>query len=69
VYSYVYVYEDNDLKNEEERILFKEKDENKIEYKEFRERLSRAGRILIISNLNKNPKEIFEMYKSRDIVE
>jgi transposase len=66
---YLYVYEDNDLKNEEERILYKEKDENKIEYNEFRERLSRAGRILIISNLNKNPEEIFEMYKSRDIVE
>ncbi|MGC8673251.1 MAG: IS1634-like element ISFac6 family transposase, partial [Thermoplasmata archaeon] len=38
-------------------------------YDEFKERLSKAGRILIISNLNKNPEEIFEMYKSRDVVE
>ncbi|MGC8871073.1 MAG: IS1634-like element ISFac6 family transposase, partial [Brevinematia bacterium] len=43
--------------------------ENKIGYDEFKERLSKAGRILIISNLNKNPEEIFEMYKSRDVVE
>ncbi|MGC9073902.1 MAG: hypothetical protein ACP5H0_07085, partial [Caldisericum sp.] len=31
---YLYAYEDNDLKNEEERILYKEKDENKIGYDE-----------------------------------
>jgi len=41
----------------------------RIEYDEFKERLEKAGRILIISNLNKDCKEIFEMYKSRDIVE
>jgi len=66
---YLYAYEDNDPKNEEERILYKEKDENKIEYNEFMERLSRAGRNLIISNLNKNKEEIFKMYKSKDVVE
>ena len=36
---------------------------------EFRDRLDKAGRILIISNLNRDCKEIFEMYKGRDVVE
>jgi len=66
---YLYLYEDNELKNEEEKAIYSEYDEKRIEYDEFKERLEKAGRILIISNLNKDCKEIFEMYKSRDIVE
>jgi transposase len=66
---FLYLYEDNELKKEEEEAIYKEYDENIIDYAEFRERLDKAGRILIISNLNKDCKEIFEMYKSRDVVE
>lgn len=66
---YLYLYEDNKLKNEEEKAIYSEYDKKRIEYDEFKERLEKAGRILIISNLNKDCKEIFDMYKSRDIVE
>ena len=66
---FLYLYGDNELKKEEEEAIYKEYDENIIDYGEFRERLDKAGRILIISNLNRDCKEIFEMYKSRDVVE
>jgi len=66
---FLYLYEDNELKKEEEEAIYKEYDEKIIDYGEFRERLDKAGRILIISNLNRDCKEIFEMYKSRDVVE
>ena len=66
---FLYLYEDNELKKEEEEAIYKEYDENIIDYGEFRERLDKAGRILIISNLNRDCREIFEMYKSRDVVE
>jgi len=51
---FLYLYEDNKLKKEEEKAIYKEYDENIIDYVEFRERLDKAGRILIISNLNKD---------------
>jgi hypothetical protein len=62
---FLYLYEDNELKKEEKEAIYKEYDENIVDYGEFRERLDKAGRILIISNLNKDCKKIFEIYKSR----
>jgi transposase len=65
----IYLYEGNELKNDEEEAIYSEYDEKRIDYDEFKERLKEAGRILIISNLNRDSKEIFEIYKSRDIAE
>lgn len=40
-----------------------------MDYEEFKEKIRDAGRILIISTLNKDEKYIYELYKNRDDVE
>lgn len=62
---YVYLYEDLDLRNAEEKTYFslilKGK---KAEFKE-----NWAGKIAILSNMKMEPKEIYEMWKARDGIE
>ncbi|WP_407354919.1 transposase [Methanolobus sp. WCC5] len=67
--TFLYLFEDNELRKEEEYTLYKRYDEKKITEEEFNESLKKAGRILLISNLDMECEDIFLMYKKRDCVE
>jgi len=54
---------------EEEKTLYKRLDEGTIDKERLRESLKRAGRILILSDLDKGGEEIFMMYKQRGSIE
>ncbi len=65
----LYLFEDQDLQLEEQKTLYNKLDEGKINKKELNERMKKAGQILIISNLDVEEKEIFELFKKREGVE
>ena len=44
-------------------------DDGKLDNDEFRERMWKAGKILIISNMDTDGKRVYEMYKGREDVE
>ena len=54
---------------EERKTLYRKLDENKIDRNELRERMKKAGRILILSNLKVEEVEIYELYKKREGIE
>jgi len=54
---------------EENTTLYEKLDEGKIDKLELGEAQKRAGRILIVSNLDIEEKDIFLQYKSRDRIE
>jgi len=66
---FLYLFEDQYLMLEETTTLYKKFDENIIDKNELNHEQKRAGRILIISNLDLSEKDIFNQYKSRDRVE
>jgi transposase len=66
---FLYLFEDQQLMLEENTTLYKKLDEGKIDRQELGAAQKRAGRILIISNLDLDEKEIFMQYKSRDRIE
>jgi transposase len=66
---YLYLYEDGELRKEEEKTIFRMLDDGAIEKDEFNEKMKKAGRILLISNINRDCLWIYGTYKSRDIVE
>jgi len=66
---YFYRFIDSDLKIDEERSLYKQFDEGKITIDQLSASLEKAGNIIMISNLDSEPKEIFLLYKRRDLVE
>ena len=66
---FLYLFEDQQLMLEENTTLYKKLDEGKIDRQELGEAQKRAGRILIVSNLDIDEKEIFMQYKSRDRIE
>jgi transposase len=57
------------MKKEEEYTLYKQHDENKITTNTFNKSLEKAGKILLVSNVDLAPEEVFLMYKKRDTVE
>ncbi len=62
---YIYIYEDQRLKYEETSEYYRIKlNMRKVEFHE-----EWAGKIAIISTVKKNPKEVYEMWKSRDGIE
>jgi len=65
----LYLFEDQYLMLEENTTLYNKLDEGKIDNLELREAQKRAGKILIISNLDLDEKEVFMQYKSRDKIE
>jgi transposase len=67
--TFLYLFEDQHLMLEENTTLYKKLDEGKIDKQELGEAQKRAGRILIVSNLDLDEKEIFMQYKSRDRIE
>jgi transposase len=66
---FLYLYEDQQLMLEENISLYKRRDENKIGIDRFSELSERAGKILIVSNLDLDGNIIFMQYKSRDRIE
>lgn len=65
----LYLFEDADLAVEEHKTLYHLFDEGEIDRETLNRRLKRAGRILILSSMVTAPQEIYEMYKSRNLVE
>ena len=65
----IYLFDDQDLKLEEQKTLYKKLDEGNIDKKQLNKKMKRAGQILIISNLNVEEFEIFELFKKRETVE
>ena len=65
----MYLYDDQDLKLEEQKTLYKRLDEGKINKKQLNIKMKRAGQILIMSNLKVKGFEIFELFKKRETVE
>jgi transposase len=65
----IYLFEDKDLELEENKTLFELVEKGSITREEAKIREKRAGRILFVSNIDKLPKEIYELYKTRDLVE
>jgi len=66
---FLYIFEDAILKMEEEKTLYKRLDVGAIGKEHLGKSLKRAGRILILSDLDKDGEEIFMMYKQRGGVE
>jgi len=66
---YLYLFEDQDLRLEEQKTLYKKLDEGKIDKKKFDARLKKAGKILIISDMNVEKQEIYLLSKKREVVE
>jgi Transposase len=62
---FLYLFEDAVLRMEEEKTLYKRLDEETINKERLGRGLKRAGRILLISDLDKDGGEIFMMYKQR----
>ena len=65
----LYLYEDVDLAAEEEKTLYRLLEEGVIDRETLNRRLKRAGRILIVSSLVAEPREVYDLYKSRSLVE
>jgi transposase len=65
----LYLFEDVDLAVDEQKTLYRLLDDGEIDRPTLDRRLKRAGRILILSSLTKTPQEIYELYKSRNMVE
>ncbi len=65
----LYMYEDTKLREEEENTLYRELDEGKISKEELEIEMNKAGKILIVSNIDSEGVEIYNMYKERDEIE
>jgi transposase len=67
---FLYLFEDQDLDaRRSEKTLYRKLDDGTIDKKELRERMKKAGKILILSNLDVGGNEIYELYKGRETVE
>jgi Transposase len=66
---FLYLYEDQQLMLEENITLYQKLDDGKIDANELNDAQKRAGKILIVSNLDLDENSIFMQYKSRDRIE
>jgi len=67
--TFLYKFEDLDLKLEETKTLYQRLDEGKIDKNELREKLKKTGTILILSSKDMPEQEMYELYKKRERVE
>ncbi len=65
----IYLFYDPRLRGEEEMALLRKVEGGKMSVKEFDERKKVAGVIGLLSNLDKDGQEIFDLYKGREDVE
>jgi len=68
-YGYTYFYDDPKIRGEQESALLDKVTKEKITLKDFEEKRKYAGIIGIVSDLDKNGEEIFDLYKGREAVE
>ena len=66
---FLYLYEDQQLMLEENITLYQKLDDGKIDAANLSKAQERAGKILIVSNLDLDEESIFMQYKSRDRIE
>jgi transposase len=66
---YLYLFEDQDLRSEEQKTLYRKLDECKIDKKKFDVGMRKAGKILIISVMDIKKQEIYLLFKKREVVE
>lgn len=66
---FLYLFEDVKLRAEEETNLYRQMDDKNVEPEHLEETRRGWGNILIISNLDLRPEDIFKLYKRRDVVE
>nr|QNO49098.1 hypothetical protein CPECMPGB_00018 [Methanosarcinales archaeon ANME-2c ERB4]QNO49135.1 hypothetical protein DBBAIPCH_00018 [Methanosarcinales archaeon ANME-2c ERB4] len=66
---FLYLFEDQDLMLEERKTLYRKLDDGTIDKKELLKRMKKAGKILILSNMDVDGTEIYELYKGRETVE
>lgn len=67
--KFLYLFEDKDLELEEIKTLFERVEKGDVKPDEAKIMEKRAGRILFLSNVDKSPREIYELYKTRDLIE
>jgi hypothetical protein len=65
----LYQYEDEDLALEERKTLYKRFKRGDISRNELNERLKKAGLVLFLTTVDIPEQEVYELYKSRDMVE
>ena len=65
----LYLFEDEDLRLEEIKAIFTRIEDGTLTSEEAKNKEKKAGRILFLSNMDKYPQEIYELYKTRDLVE
>jgi transposase len=66
---YLYLFEDQDLRLEEQKTLFRKLDEHEIEKEKFNIGMKKAGKILIVSDMDVEKLEMYLLYKKREVVE
>jgi len=66
---FLYLYEDTQLKLEEEKTLYKKLNENRIIKTDLNEELVRSGKILIVSSLDIDTLDLYLLNKKRDSIE
>jgi len=66
---YLYLFEDQDLRLEEQKTLYRKLDEHKIEKEKFNIVMKNAGKILIISDMDVEKREIYLHLTKREVVE
>ena len=66
---YLYLFEDQDLRLEEQKTLYRKLDEHKIDKKKYDEGMKKAGKILILSDMDVEKREIYLLLKKREVVE
>jgi transposase len=65
----LYMYEDTTLRAEEETNLIRKLEGGEISQKDLMEEKKKLGKFAILSNMRSDPREIYELYKSREEVE
>jgi len=66
---YLYLFEDQDLRLEEQKTLYRKLDEHEIEKEKFNIGMKKAGKILIVSDMDVEKLEMYLLYKKREVVE
>ena len=66
---FIYLFEDQDLSLEETKTIYRLLDKHKKNPQKLNQSLEKAGKIIILSNLDRSEEEIFQLYKSRDRIE
>jgi len=68
-HGYLYLFDDPELRGEEESALLKKVELERIDMKEFERKKRAAGIIGILSDMDLDGPEMFDLYKSREDVE